>query len=145
MTDGTNHSHTLTLTEGETRLAEAHRGFVREMDHHLGQAYGFGGAAVVAVFVGLLAAGWFLGLLMSALLWVPGITACLLTLFVARQRIYRRRDRLRDRVERYCEVNGIEVELLRDYYGSEQVYSFFAAIFEEAPGPVTVDRPAAEH
>lgn len=133
-----------TLTEEDRRLAEAHRGFVREMDQTLGKAYGYGGGAVVAILTGLVFFGWLFSLLTSPLLWVPGLTLALFTLFVARQRIYAYRDRLRERVESYCEVNGIDTEILLAFYLEDDVYSFFPALFEAMPGQ-DAPAPLTEH
>ena len=133
------------LTEVEMREAEAHRGFVREMDQTLGKAYGMGGAAVVAVLMMVVVAGWFFGLLTQLILWVPGVTAALLTLYLARRGIYARRDRLRERVERYCEANELPPRVLREYYTAEDLYPFFAAIYEETPRRLVAKGPQAEH
>ena len=136
--------HNPNLTEADRRLAEAHRGFVREMDQTLGKAYGYGGGAVVAVLTSLVFLGWFFSLLTSPLLWVPGLTFALFVLFIARQRIYAFRDRLRQRVESYCEVNSISTELLLDFYIEDDVYSFFPAIFEGSPTD-SAPAPLPEH
>lgn len=133
------------LSEDEVRLAEAHRGFVREMDSKLGKAYGMGGAAVVGVMIAVVVLGWVLGMLTQASLWILGATTALFALYMARRRIYSLRDRMRVRVERYCEVNDLQARILHEYYQSENMYPFFAAIFEERPQRISADRPATEH
>ncbi len=145
MTHGDSTSKELALSDQEVRLAEAHRGFVREMDQHLGRAYGFGGASVIAVMCMVVFLGWFFSLLTSAILYILGFTAALGTLYLARQRIYAHRERLKERVLNYCAANDIDPELLREYYEAEEVYSFFSAIFEEPPRLPSADQPAAEH
>ena len=122
------------LTEQQIRVAEAHRGFVREMDSYLGKAYGTGGGVVVTVLLGVVLVGWWMGWLTQATLWVPGITATLGALYLVRRWIYDRRDRLRERVQRYCEANDVVPALLYDYYEDQNTYPFFVAIFEETPG-----------
>lgn len=135
----------LELNEEEIRLAEAHRGFVREMDQQMGQAYGMGGAAVIVVMSLIGAGGWLFGVFFQPSLWVFGITAALGTLFLGRKKIYQRRDKLKERVESYCEINEVSPRLLTDYYRSEQMYPFFTGIFEEGPRRIVAERPAAEH
>ncbi len=133
------------LSEGEIRLAEAHRGFVREMDTHLGKAYGSGGAVVIAALCTVIAVGWVMGWLVQWTLWMVGITTSLAVLYVARRRIYARRDRLRQRVEAYCEANEIAPAVLEQYYASQDMYPFFAAIFEaRRPDRLSDDRQPAE-
>ena len=121
------------LSEEEVRLAEAHRGFVREMDQYLGKAYGSGGGMVVAVIMSVVFVGWLMGWLTQLTLWVPGVTAALFSLYLVRRRIYARRDRLREKVEKYCAANEISPTTLRCYYENQDMYPFFAAIFEEPP------------
>lgn len=118
------------LRDDQIRDAEAHRGFVREMDRHLGKAYGTGGAVVIGAFFVLVAVAWATGWWGQALLWVPGLTAVVGVLYVVRRRIYARRDELRTRVDKYCEANEIEADVLHLHYESEQMYPFFLAIFE---------------
>lgn len=121
------------LTEQQIETAEAHRGFVREMHEKLGRAYGFGGAVVLAVMAGVVVTAGAMGWWAEAMLWVPGITAVLASIYLVRNRIYSHRDDLRERVEEYCRVNDIDPDVLCDYYDSEQMYSFFSAIFETPP------------
>lgn len=121
------------LSEAQIRLAEAHRGFVREMDRSLGNAYGRGGGVVLLVFAVAVAVGAFQGWLGEVTLWLATVTLTLCSLYVVRKRIYALRDRLRQRVEKYCEVNDLSSKLLRAYYESEDMYPFFVAMYEEKP------------
>ncbi len=132
------------LAEEEVRAAEAHRGFVREMDNTLGKAYGTGGAIVIAVMMAVVFVGWLMGWLSYLTLWIPGLTAALLALYLVRRWIYARRDRLRGQVEKYCEANEISPDTLRCYYEAEQMYPFFTGIFEELPRQLSRERQAAE-
>ena len=132
------------LSEEEVQLAERHRGYIREIDQAMGKAYGWGGFAVIVVMSLLGAVGWLFGMLFQPSLWIFGITAALATLFMARKKIYSRRDQLKRQVESYCEVNEVTVELLRSYYESEQMYPFFTGIFEARPGQRAQGQPAAE-
>lgn len=113
--------------------AEAHRGFVREMHNRLGKTYGTGGGVVVAALVALLLVAALTGWWTQWMLWVPGLTAVLAVLFVVRNRIYARRDRMRQRVEEYCRANDIETDQLLEYFDVQEMYPFFGAIFEESP------------
>lgn len=121
------------LSDRQVQTAESHRGFVREMHEQLGRAYGLGGAAVLVVFAGVFVTAAVTGWWTSPMLWVPGLTAVIAALYLVRSRIYSRRDGLRERVEKYCRVNEVDAEMLCDYYDSEQMYSFFSAIFETPP------------
>ncbi len=117
-------------SQHEIRLAEAHRGFVREMDRSLGNAYGRGGGMVLLVFMSCVAVAFFQGWLGDMTMWLGTVTMTLFSLYVVRKRIYARRDGLRKRVEKYCEANELPPRLLRDYYDGEEMYPFFLAIFE---------------
>ena len=121
------------LSEEQARIAEIHRGFVREMDRSLGNAYGTGGGTVLGVLVSVLIAGWWMGWLTSVILWVSGVTAVLAALYMVRRRIHAKRDKLRRRVEKYCEVNDVSVDLLCLYFEQDQTYPFFCDIFQEPP------------
>ena len=132
------------ISEGQIRLAEAHRGFVREMDTHLGKAYGTGGAMVMAALFTVVAVGWLMGWLMQWTLWMVATTTALATLYIARRRIYARRDRLRQRVEAYCEANEIPAALLHSYYQAQDMYPFFSAIFETPPHRLNDDPSTVE-
>ena len=132
------------LGEEEIRAAEAHRGFVREMDRSLGKAYGTGGAVVIGALFTVVAIAWSMGWWTEAMLWVPGITAVLATLYLVRRWIYAKRDRLRERVEKYCETNELQTKTLEQYYQSENMYPFFAAIFETRPQLASESRRAIE-
>lgn len=132
------------LSESQARDAETHRGFVREMDRTLGQAYGTGGGVVLAVVAAVVVVGWWMGWLTQLTLWVPGITLSLVALYLVRRKIYDRRRRLRRRVEKYCEANDICPQLLCSYYDDEDTYPFFSAIFEEPPQGLLENRRAAE-
>ena len=132
------------LSDEEIRDAEAHRGFVREMDRFLGKAYGTGGAVVIAVLMSVPFIGWLMGWLTYMTLWVPGITATLLALYLVRRWIYGQRDRLRQRVEKYCEANEISVKTLKNYYEAQDMYPFFGAIFQTTPRELSDDRRAVE-
>ena len=132
------------LSEEEIRQAEAHRGYVREMDQVLGKAYGTGGAIVIAALTALVFVGWLMGWLTYLTLWIPGLTGVLACLYFVRRWIYARRDRLRGRVEKYCEANDISPRTLQCYYESEQMYPFFTGIFQDTPSPLTSEQRALE-
>lgn len=119
------------ISDGEAQLAESHRGFVREIDHRMGRTYGYGGGLTLLVVLVVLGMGWFFSLLTSLIFWVPAVTVLLATIFVLRRRIYAYRERLRRQVEDYCQVNGLGQQILLDYYQAEELYPFFAAIYEE--------------
>lgn len=121
----------IVLSDEEAQLAEGHRGFVREIDHRMGRSYGYGGGVVVVVVLILAVMGWFFSLLTSLMFWIPGVTAVLATIFMMRRRIYAHRDRLRGQVENYCQINGLSQQTLQAYYQAEELYPFFAAIYEE--------------
>lgn len=140
MTQASDHG----LSKRQVREAEAHRGFVREMDRVLGKAYGTGGALVLGVLLALVVVGWGMGWLTQLTLWVPGITAVLLAMYLVRRWIYARRDRLRQRVEKYCEANEIGSETLRCYYEAEDMYPFFLAIYEQRPRALGDEQRAVE-
>lgn len=120
-------------SDEQRRRAEEHRAFVREMDNRLGNAYGRGGGLVVLVGCMVVAIGWIVGWLGQPALWLGAITATLAALYGVRKRIYAHRRTLRRQVDDYCQVNGLSVELLRQYYESQQMYPFFAAIYEQVP------------
>ena len=134
----------LALGEEQVREAEAHRGFVREMDKTLGKAYGTGGAVVLTVVIAVVVVGAMMGWLTRVTLWVPGMTGALATLYLVRRQIYARRDELRRRVEKYCEINGLSVEMLRHYYEAQQMYPFFEALFEQTPRQLAEQQRALE-
>ena len=122
------------LSDEQVRRAEAHRGFVREMNDRLNQSYGKGGGVVLMALVVLVivavATGWWNRLT----LWIPGLTGVLVVLFVVRRHIYSRRDGMRRRVEEYCQANGVSVDTLLEYYDAQQMYPFFSGMFKEPPG-----------
>lgn len=124
------------LTDEQIQTAEDHRDFVREMHDRLGRAYGFGGAVVAAVLFAVVAVAAVMGWWAKLTLWIPGLTAGLVALYIVRRRIYAHRDELRDRVEHYCEINDVCAETLVSYYDSQQMYEFFSAIFETRPGRI---------
>ena len=126
-------SSTGEYSDEQRRKAEAHRGFVREMDTRMGNAYGRGGGVVVLVFFAVVATGWMVGWLGQLVLWLGGITLTLAALYGVRKRIYAHRRKLRKRVDTYCEVNEVSTKMLRDYYDDQQMYPFFAAIYEKEP------------
>lgn len=132
------------LSEEEIRRAEAHRGFVREMDQSLGKIYGTGGAVVIGALCALIVLALVMGWWTKAMLWVPGLTAVLATLYLVRRWIYGRRDRLRERVEKYCEANELSTKTLEQYYQSEDMYPFFAAIYETRAQRASENRHAVE-
>lgn len=119
------------LTDAQAHLAESHRGFVREIDHSLGKSYGYGGGIVVLVMVILGVFGWFFSLLTSVSFWVLGLTILLAALYTVRNRIYARREKLRQQVENYCQINELSQHILHEYYRAEELYPFFAAINEQ--------------
>ncbi len=121
------------LSEQQARVAEDHRGFVREMHNRLNGIYGRGGGLVLMVLVVLVAVALITGLFARVLMWVFVVTAVLAALFVVRTWIYRRRDQLRSQVEQYCQTNDVAVDTLLEYYEAEGMYPFFSTIFERQP------------
>ena len=119
------------LTDDQIRRAEAHRGFVREMHDRLNRTYGIGGSVVLVAFVALCVAAVLTGWWNRLTLWVPGLTGVLIVLYVARGRIYARRDRMRQQVIDYCEANELSVDTLLTYYEADATYPFFLTIFED--------------
>lgn len=93
-------------------------------------AYGIGGGAVVSVVAAILIAGWYWWTLWSAVLWLSAISVGLVGLLVVRTFVYRRADRLWERLEAYCDANDLEPELLREHYSGDELYEFFDALFE---------------
>lgn len=126
-------------------MAEVHRGFVREMDQKMSKAYGYGGLAVLLLLVALGGLGWAVGLLAHPALWIFGVTAGIGTLFLARKSIYRYRGKLREQVQSYCAINQVNYEVLIQYFEDQDLYPFFAAIFEELPQASQTSENAAEH
>ncbi|WP_146618324.1 hypothetical protein [Lujinxingia litoralis] len=121
---------TIASTAGE---AEAHRGYVRDIDQRVARLYGLGGMPFFVALLLLPTLAALFDLWTSALLWVPGLTAALLVLFVGRKAIYERRTRLRARVRAYGETNGLKMEAIAAYFVAQGEYSFFAALFEDEP------------
>ncbi len=118
------------LSDEAIRRAEDHRAFVREVDSDIGKAYGTGGGLVVALAVGCVVGGWWMGGWGEVWLWTATLTAVLASLYGVRRWIYAKRDRWRDKVDAYCEVNGLEARTLAQYYDGEALYPFFATIYE---------------
>lgn len=127
------------LTDEQVRRAEAHRGFVRQMHNELNATYGRGGGAVLMALIVLVVVAVVTGWWTQIALWVLGLTAVLMVLFGIRKWIYRRREQMRRQVEQYCETNGVSVQTLLEYYDAEQMYPFFATIFEQAPAGLPDD------
>lgn len=123
------------LSDADIRLAESHRGFVREMDQSLGNAYGRGGGLVLVVFGAAVGLAAFQGWLTEVTMWLATVTATLFSLYLVRKRIYARRDRLRHRVDKYCEVNGLSPGVLTAYYDGQDMYPFFLAMYEDRRTP----------
>jgi hypothetical protein len=110
--------------------ADAHRGFVREMNKSFSSVYGYGGMAVIAASAAVPLVGWQLGVLGSPVTWSLAVVALLVGLFVVRIFVRRRAQRLRDRIRKYCEINDISAEALRERFGEDSLYPFFASIFK---------------
>lgn len=110
--------------------AETHRAFVREVHRGLASVYAWGGALVVLAVSALIGMGWYRGMLWSPLLWIGAIVTGLLGMLVVRWLVYRRADDLWERVEGYCEANGVDAETLRAHFGDDPMYQFFDALFE---------------
>jgi FtsH-binding integral membrane protein len=110
--------------------AEAHRGFVREMNSAFSLVYGYGGAVVLVLAAGVLLVAWNLGLLWTPAPWVLAVTVFLVGLFVLRIFVRRRANHLLDSIRQYCEINDLTVEQLRSRYADEALYPYFDSIFE---------------
>lgn len=116
--------------EPEDGDLEAHRSFVREMNGAFGVVYGYGGAVVLAVTAAVPVVGWRLGELTSPLLWLAAVIVFLGGLYALRMVVRRRAGRLHERIERYCEVNELSVDRLREHFRGEATYPYFDSIFE---------------
>jgi xanthosine utilization system XapX-like protein len=124
----------------EAHFAEAHRALVREVNEQMGRAYGFvGGLALLTLLAGLVV-GYAFGLLRTPALYMVTLTAGLIALFAGRTRAYAYRRKLRDRVLAYCHANGIDPDVLRDYYDRDELYPFFKALFEDSSGKPADER-----
>ena len=112
----------------EDGALEAHRAMARELNERTARAYGLGGlGALVAAGAPILMAGA-TGQLARALPWVLAITLFLIALFFVRALVRRTGARLRQRLERYCEANGVAADALVDYYEGRQDYTFLSAL-----------------
>lgn len=109
-------------------VLEQHRTLVRETDKAFSNIYGYGGAAVLAVFGVVELIGWLLGFPWMTL--PLAATALLVSLFVLRTFVNRRREEYRRRVQSYCELNDVDPESLKEYYAADGIYPYFVALFE---------------
>lgn len=109
---------------------EDHRAIVREIHRELAWIHGIGGTIVLLVLAGLLIGAWLAGWIGSLLPWIGVVIVTLIGLIVVRMVVYRRADRLYDRLESYCQANDIDMQRLRDHYRDEELYLFFNRLFE---------------
>lgn len=115
----------------EEQPLEAHRPFVRDLNHEVSGAYGYGGMAVLAVLA-LYAGGLFWWNAYTHIAsWLAGIAIVLAALKVLSVVINRRKERARTRLLAYCETNGIASNRLKEYFVQDDMYPFFAAIVDD--------------
>ncbi len=118
------------LSDEEIRMAEDHRAFVREVDSAIGKAYGSGGGLVVALLLMCMAGGWWMGVWSEAWMWTATVTVVLGAIYGVRRWIYGRREKWHQKVEAYCEANQLESQVLAAYFDGQQLYPFFATLYE---------------
>lgn len=127
-------SHSPDSDESIQRL-ETHRAFAREIDQKFAKVYGYGGASVLAAVILTLTVAYSFGVLGRIATWMIALTLTLIALRILKARVEVARSKLRDKVQRYCETNDLEVSELLDYYRREDVYPYLRAVFEQRPSP----------
>ena len=123
-------------------VAESHRAFVREMNRRVQRVYALGGLLALLSGASVLEVAWSLGALFTLAPWPLSILTFLVMLFFVRDRIRKELQTLERRVLEFADMNELEVDVLYNYYESDDLFSFFMLLRNAARHASLPEGPA---